>query len=757
MQIHRTGWYRLAFGFISLSWLIIGTTILAADAPSASNSRQNKTIADWEREAAVVEKEDPAKALRIRQDGLKATGAANALVEGAQFTHYKVAAALSRADKDQEAVLEYNKAMQGNWTAQMTLPAMVWLGLAESQAWLLNWPAALDASQRGLLAVPSDRLTQETKSMSSNAHRFNAVAFFMLGDTGRADEEWALARRDVPALGESPFDPAQERYNRAIAQNPGNAQAWAERAEYLTERYQAALLSDPTRQFRLQKVIIDPGRTGDGKVRAGTRELIRQTGPLAQPRQVLRDALKDYWQAEQLAHDNLNYPHARARLGRMEEDRTPEVLTGLEWQIINDYDRVIPKARPEEIYRWERAQWANDRLPLVTGRSESDIKLGTKLLQILNQDLAGVILSDRQPESAMAHLMRLRVERDRRPVDYSLLLADAKAAQKTRPVEGKETGLTAEDWADAAYTEGLVLEALAPAPAALDAYQRALDAVQDVGADRPSVADDLPYRAFRLRIATGDFDGALKMIPLIDERIEYHTNTNRLAIARMDEAFADENDHTASDIADEAEEKSWRLAGAFCLLKAALWEQTNQLDDARAAVARARECAAQSPKFTTTLGETLRGTRYDSAAPTDKPLQPLTWTDPQKPEGTAEAWKLKGNALINDRKLREAQVCYNMALLINPAYADAWNNHGRINLLFQRWDLAKSDLDRAIALDPHHISAHVNRAELFAQLRDYTAAIADLKTLLEILPADSPQHPAVEKQLAALQAKIAQE
>lgn len=713
MQILRAGWQLMAMGLL-LTAGHRGALAAAAEPP--------KSIADWEREAAAVEARDPDQACAIRQKGLEATGADHALVEGAQFTHYKVAARLSARSEDKAALAEFAKAMAGDWQSQVPWPAEVLCRVAVAHAWLNEWRETRDAAEAAMRAVPLGTDDAHAQALNAWAQRLRAVAFFMLGDTARADENWEAARHGTnPPLGASPFDPAQEPFNRAVAEAPDDAAGWQARAAYLSERYAAAVASDPARVGILGHAIDDPGRAEGGRVRAGTRSLINCTDRLNRADSVLYDAAEDLYQAELRTPDPA-IRLARARLLRKEDRRTPGPLTSAERAIANEYRSVIRQTPDNLDVRWERAQWILSRLPLLPEDTARPAAPQDGLALEFNQDLSRLIIAQR-PEAARAHLLRLRWERSAHPVDAAAVLADARAIQSVRPQSPADgPAVSAEDWADAAYSEGVVLESRAPADA-LAAYQRALGAGDPGESDRREVSRDLPIRAFRLMAATGDFAAAAGVLPQIARVIDDLTNSDRRAIM---EASGETDGLTA--------EQARQLAAELSLTEGMVLDALGRTDEARAAVGAALAMAPAAASL-------VHGTRYDPAQPGAAPLPRLPAPAPARPEGTAEEWKVRGNDLLSKQQWTQAQSCYETALQIDPRYADAWCNHGAVNYRFGRLDLAKADLDRALELDPTHRFALRNRARVLMLLGDRAAAAADLKTIAAGLPANDPERP----------------
>lgn len=697
-------------------WAAMGLAVVMARGEPAA-----KSIADWEAEAAAVESADKAKAFQIREEGLKATGADAQLVEGAQFTHYAVAKYLSDDNQDGKAIGEFGKAMEGDWQRWFAAPPAVLCDLAVSEGWLLDWKGMKGTADQVLGMVDPDTTDAGLRTMLARGRKARAVAGFMLGDGDAALADWAEARKLDPTLGESPFDPEQLPFNRAIAENPRSAAAWQARAAYLSDRYDAALASDRRFIGVLGTPVTEPGRAEGGEVRAGVRTLMSRSGPMNPPRSVLNDAACDLEQAIELAPKDAGPRLERARLMRKGERLAPRALSDMEEAIAADYRGAIQHGADEWTVRWEFASWLDGRLPLLTAADEATAKLRKRLEYDWNVNLARLILAER-PEAAKARLMRLRRGRDAETKDVAGLLMDAKAVEAQTPGEG-ENDVTNEDLADAAYTEGFLLETLAPPELVGAAYERGLAAADKAdGSDRFAVSRDLPARAFKLKYETGDFTGALAMFPRIDQVIDDLTNEDQAAIYQVSGVST-----------GLTPEESFRLAAMLTVGKIVVLDQLGRIDEARALVPAALKLAPD-------VREMLSGTREDPERPTNVPLASESWPMPKMPEGTAEDWKKRGNECVQKADWWQALSYYNTALLIDGNYADAWSNRGRVDLNLGRLDLAKTDIEHALALAPEHAFALSNRGDLRLALGDREGATEDYARALSVIGPDHPLH-----------------
>ena len=67
---------------------------------------------------------------------------------------------------------------------------------------------------------------------------------------------------------------------------------------------------------------------------------------------------------------------------------------------------------------------------------------------------------------------------------------------------------------------------------------------------------------------------------------------------------------------------------------------------------------------------------------------------------TAEDWKLKGNALVKEKKYKEALDCYSKAIELDPNNPILYSNRSAMYLNLTEYDQAIADADKAISLKP---------------------------------------------------------
>jgi tetratricopeptide (TPR) repeat protein len=78
-------------------------------------------------------------------------------------------------------------------------------------------------------------------------------------------------------------------------------------------------------------------------------------------------------------------------------------------------------------------------------------------------------------------------------------------------------------------------------------------------------------------------------------------------------------------------------------------------------------------------------------------------------EDIEDAYNIKGYALGKLKKYKEAIVCYNKAIEINPGYADAYNNKGNALYNLKKYKEAIVCYNKAIKIDPGHTEAYFNK------------------------------------------------
>ena len=96
----------------------------------------------------------------------------------------------------------------------------------------------------------------------------------------------------------------------------------------------------------------------------------------------------------------------------------------------------------------------------------------------------------------------------------------------------------------------------------------------------------------------------------------------------------------------------------------------------------------------------------------------------------------KGNALSDLNKYEEAIVCYDKAIAVNPKDEDAWNNKGLTLYYLDKYEEAIVCYDKAIEINPNFEYAWNNKGATLEFLNKYKEAIVCYEKAIEINPKD---------------------
>ncbi len=220
-------------------------------------------------------------------------------------------------------------------------------------------------------------------------------------------------------------------------------------------------------------------------------------------------------------------------------------------------------------------------------------------------------------------------------------------------------------------------------------------------------------------VALQDFDAAIKVASL---NYEARFERGKLRVIRGEYEDALEDLEVVTENTRSAEAWLWKAAA----------------QDSKGDTEQAKTALQEAFKRDANLKSRVRGTRYDEATPTQKPLAPAPdKNDAKLLTGTALEHKNAGNELLNKGNASGALAEYSAAILLDPNFADGYNNRGGRYVVQEKYDLALADLNRAIELDPKHRLAYFNRSFVWRSLRDAEKQGADLDRAIEY--ADTPE------------------
>ncbi|MCA2725390.1 MAG: tetratricopeptide repeat protein, partial [Microcystis sp. M048S1] len=94
----------------------------------------------------------------------------------------------------------------------------------------------------------------------------------------------------------------------------------------------------------------------------------------------------------------------------------------------------------------------------------------------------------------------------------------------------------------------------------------------------------------------------------------------------------------------------------------------------------------------------------------------------------------RGNLYYYQQKYDLALSDYDKAIELNPNYAYAYYNRGNLYKNLQKYELALADYDKAIELNPNYAKAYYNRGVLYYDQKKYELALADWNKAIELNP-----------------------
>lgn len=362
---------------------------------------------------------------------------------------------------------------------------------------------------------------------------------------------------------------------------------------------------------------------------------------------------------------------------------------------LDDFTRALNLEENDALTRWETGKFLSERYQ--SAAIANLLERGNDKKEPRKLDLQNAIMNFSHAivhapnASADAHFKRAWAERLMEKPDLNTILVDYSAVieQQMRGIgEAPDDGQRATSLAEAHLMRGKILLSRGARNAALKEF----DASIETNSSDAKILYEARFERGKLRVLRGEYDAAL-------EDLEFVTEKTRFAEAWLWQAGAHEGK-------GETEKAKADLQEGFKL-------------DAK-------------------LKARVAGSRYDEANPTQKPLAPAPdKNDAKLPlSGTALEHKNAGNELINKGDEAGALAEYNNAILLDPNFADGYNNRGARYISQEKYDLALSDLNRAIEIDPKHRLAYFNRAAVWEKLLQKDKQRADLDRAVEY--ADTP-------------------
>ena len=98
---------------------------------------------------------------------------------------------------------------------------------------------------------------------------------------------------------------------------------------------------------------------------------------------------------------------------------------------------------------------------------------------------------------------------------------------------------------------------------------------------------------------------------------------------------------------------------------------------------------------------------------------------------TAKEWKEKGNALVKEKKYKEALDCYTKSIEIDPNDPILYSNRSAMHLNLNEFDQALTDAEKAISLKPEYAKAYLRKGKALEGLEKFDEALKTYKLGLE--------------------------
>ncbi|MBW4498707.1 MAG: tetratricopeptide repeat protein [Scytonema hyalinum WJT4-NPBG1] len=161
------------------------------------------------------------------------------------------------------------------------------------------------------------------------------------------------------------------------------------------------------------------------------------------------------------------------------------------------------------------------------------------------------------------------------------------------------------------------------------------------------------------------------------------------------------------------------------LYQSSVYRRSNQLDKALVAINKAIQLQPKkSTLYNSKSGVLMLLKRYKEA---ETAINEAIRLHPR-----AAFFNTRGHISSEQKKWELALSDFNNALAINPQYTYAYNNRGNIYKEQKKWELALSDFNNVIAINPQYADAYVNRGNLYKKLQKWDLALSDYNKALTI-------------------------
>ena len=94
----------------------------------------------------------------------------------------------------------------------------------------------------------------------------------------------------------------------------------------------------------------------------------------------------------------------------------------------------------------------------------------------------------------------------------------------------------------------------------------------------------------------------------------------------------------------------------------------------------------------------------------------------------------QGTLLIDRGELDKAYEAFSNIILVDPSWAEAWNQRALVLYLMKRYQSSLDDINITLSLEPRHFGALSGQALNYIELKKYEMAIESYKSAQKIYP-----------------------